>query len=49
MNNDYKKPLEDYLKCEPVSFKSRLINPKTGDIFVWDNPCKTWVPRINAG
>lgn len=49
MNTNYKKPLEHYLKMEPDNFKSRLINPKTGDILVWDNPNKQWVPRVNAG
>ena len=40
MNTNYKKPLSEFLTLEPKNFKSRLLDPKTGDILVWDNPTK---------
>ena len=49
LNTNYKKPVDLYMKDEPKNFRDRLINPMTGDILVWNNDRKKWMPRVNAG
>lgn len=34
---------------EPSSFKSRIIDPLSGDVYSWDNFEKAWLAKCNTG